>query len=166
MIVKYFIHDPRNVPSVILGELIGGALSSCKACVCQSFTFSARSFLWESFLLSDSPSVCVDCVFAFVVWHHTCVQLSPWCRWVTLANLCSFLHAWYSRFLNLTSSCLFLLLFPQMCSNLVDFVVFSVPLYVRQHMPLPPLFLTSAGFLFLFFFFFFQARGQLRLGVR
>lgn len=165
MIVKYFIHDPRNVPSVILGELIGGALSSCKACVCQSFTFSARSFLWESFLLSDSPSVSgVDCVFAFVVWHHTCVQLSPWCRWVTLVNLCSFLHAWYSRFLNLTSSCLFLLLFPQMCSNLVDFVVFSVPLYVRQHMPLPPLFLTSAGFLFLFFFF--QARGQLRLGVR
>ena len=60
MIVKDFIHDPPRYVhyearrSVILGYLIGGALSSCKARVCQSFTSLARSFQWESFLQSEA----------------------------------------------------------------------------------------------------------------
>lgn len=141
---------------MILGELIDGALSSCKASSCQLLASSARSVQSESFLQPEAPSVCIDRgVFAIVVSDTTLACSSV--RHVDEAPGPSSLV----YFVFLTSSCLFISLFPQIYLNLV---VFSVSLYVRQHIHshAPSVIVSHFSSLCPLFP---EARGQLGLGL-
>lgn len=152
---------------MILGEPIGGALSSCKARGCQLLISSARSFQWESILQPEAPSVRIDHgVFAVVVWHHTCVQLSPSCRWVTRPSCLVCYRHDISVSRNLSSCCHFLL--TLWTTDILELSSFFSPTLPITFVDTGSSYAPSAivALLSSLFPFFFQAWGQLGLGTR